>query len=111
MTVTEGSDSVYIKTYHASKGLEYPFVFLCQLDIPLIKKDKGYCSHNKLGFAFSFMDNSKLMRKTSLYYDKLSKESKAEEKVKTPPALCWVHKSKRKTFCKLCTDYLQQYHI
>ena len=26
------------------------------------------------------MDNSKLMRKTSLYYDKLSKESKAEEK-------------------------------
>ena len=28
MTVTEGSDSVYIKTYHASKGLEYPFVFL-----------------------------------------------------------------------------------
>lgn len=80
MTVTEGSDSVYIKTYHASKGLEYPFVFLCQLDIPLIKKDKGYCLHNKLGFAFSFMDNSKLMRKTSLYYDKLSKESKAEEK-------------------------------
>lgn len=80
MTVTEGSDSVYIKTYHASKGLEYPFVFLSQLDIPMLKNDSGYCSHNKLGFAFRFMDNSKLMKKTTLYYDRLSKVSKAEEK-------------------------------
>lgn len=31
VTVTESSDSVIVKTIHKSKGLEYPFVFLCGL--------------------------------------------------------------------------------
>ena len=35
VTVTESSDSVIVKTIHKSKGLEYPFVFICGLS----KKD------------------------------------------------------------------------
>ncbi|WP_295210587.1 UvrD-helicase domain-containing protein [Ruminococcus sp.] len=80
MTITEGSDSVYIKTFHASKGLEYPFVFLCQLDIPLVKNQNSFKSHNEYGFAFKFKDKEKLIEKTSVYYENLRMICDNEEK-------------------------------
>ncbi len=80
VTVTEGADSVSVKTYHASKGLEFPFVFLCQLDHSMTGMKRNFCTHNELGFAFAFNDNDRLLNKSSLYYNYLSDISALEEK-------------------------------
>ncbi|MCR5122680.1 MAG: UvrD-helicase domain-containing protein [Ruminococcus sp.] len=39
VTVTAGSDAVSVKTFHRSKGLEYPFVFLTMLGKRFNKRD------------------------------------------------------------------------
>ncbi len=73
VTAVSGSGSVCVKTYHASKGLEYPFVFLTQLDREIESRTSDLITHNDLGCAFSFTSPDGMIRHRSLYYDKLKK--------------------------------------
>ena len=73
---TEGEGSVYIKTYHASKGLEFPFVFLTQLDRKFQLNSGAMFTHNELGCAFKFLTDNQGIRKSSVYYKYLSQIEK-----------------------------------
>lgn len=79
VTVTQTADCVDIKTYHASKGLEYPFVFLCQLSEKFIKPSYMYL-HNRYGCGFAFSDKSRLREKYNLLYNDLSVIKANEDK-------------------------------
>ena len=68
VVATEGEGSVYIKTYHASKGLEFPFVFLTQLDRDIKAGESSLLTHNELGCAFRFLSDGRSIRKSSIYY-------------------------------------------
>lgn len=70
LTVTESSDSVTVKTVHRSKGLEYPFVFICQTGKHFNKTDLNgsMLLNSERGVGFSFYDYSTLTRRrTSLW--------------------------------------------
>lgn len=62
VTVTESADSVIIKTIHKSKGLEYPFVFLCGLsrDFNLKDTNKRVLFNERLGAAMKIADHEVL---------------------------------------------------
>ncbi len=60
---TEGGNGVSIMTVHASKGLEFPYCFVCYADRNLKSKDlqnKLY-SHSKLGVAANICDENGLV--------------------------------------------------
>ena len=82
-TVTAGGDSVNVKTYHKSKGLEYPFVLLCTLSKKLVRDDAGSESiklHKSLGCAFEMKDSRLNVRRVNLYYDYLADILEREQK-------------------------------
>lgn len=62
VTVTESSDSVIVKTIHKSKGLEYPFVFLCGLSKKFNLKDNSnrVLFNERLGAAMKLSDHQEL---------------------------------------------------
>lgn len=75
VSVTSGSDSVNVKTYHKSKGLEFPFVFLCTLSKNLIRNDgqkERLKLHREPFYAFEIKDKSLYVRRKNLYCDHLS---------------------------------------
>ena len=82
VSVTAGGDSVNVKTYHKSKGLEYPFVFLCTLSKPLVREDTRELIklHKSLGCAFMLRDKRLNVRRADLYYDYLSDVLVREQK-------------------------------
>ncbi|MBQ8967641.1 UvrD-helicase domain-containing protein [Ruminococcus sp.] len=82
-SVTAGGDSVNVKTYHKSKGLEYPFVFLCTLSKKLIRDDArgdSFKLHKSLGCAFQIKDTRLNVRRVNLYYDYLNEVLEREQK-------------------------------
>ena len=82
VSVTAGSDSVNVKTYHKSKGLEYPFVFLCTLSKKLIRNDSSgkLKLHKSLGCAFALKDRRLNVKRVDLYEDYLSDVIEQEQK-------------------------------
>lgn len=62
VTVIESKDSVVVKTIHKSKGLEYPFVFLCGLSKKFNLKDvsKRVLFNEKFGAAMKISDHKEL---------------------------------------------------
>lgn len=80
VSVTAATDSVLVKTYHASKGLEYPFVFICQLWRTIEMKSSSIYMHNTKGFAFNFSDVPNLINRRNPYCDYLVGELSDEEK-------------------------------
>ena len=81
VTVTESADSVNIMTYHGSKGLEFPFVFLCELCAPVIDSRKtSFYRHNEYGAAFDYDDKEKLISKVNLHKKRLKKICEGEDK-------------------------------
>ena len=74
VSVTAGGDSVNVKTYHKSKGLEYPFVFMCTLSKPLVRDDTRELIklHKTMGCAFVLKDRRLNVKRADLYYDHLS---------------------------------------
>ena len=72
-TVNNLNDSVVIKTIHKSKGLEYPFVFLCNLSstFSMQKKDlaKQMLINLYSGIGFRFNNPKSLVKYTTLPYD------------------------------------------
>ena len=83
VSVTAGGDSVNIKTYHKSKGLEYPFVFLCTLSKKLVRDDAGSETiklHKSEGCAFRLKDRRLNVERVNLYYDHLAELLEREQK-------------------------------
>lgn len=84
MTLKEMNSCIEIKTYHSSKGLEYPFVFLSQLDVNFDGKNKQkFYLHQDYGCGFEFKDNGRLREKINPYYNYLedvcSNENRSEK--------------------------------
>lgn len=79
------ADAVTITTMHSSKGLEYPFVFLCDLDKQMNIKDtaRGIIVSEKLGVSFIYKDKELHLKSTPQHYEALKEnyinESIAEE--------------------------------
>lgn len=80
LTVTESEDAVNVKTIHKSKGLEYPFVFLCELSKRFNLDDiRGRMVLNsEAGIGLSFLDYASLTRKTNIFYDYIAAKNKNE---------------------------------
>lgn len=76
---------VSIKTIHKSKGLEYPFVFLCGTSVKFNKKDdaKRIQMNQELGIGFKIQERKKLKLYSSFPREVIkevnSGESKSEE--------------------------------
>lgn len=62
VTVTESSDSVFVKTIHKSKGLEFPFVFLCGLNKNFNLSDisKRVLFHEQMGVSMKISNHAEL---------------------------------------------------
>lgn len=85
VSVTAGSDSVNVKTYHKSKGLEFPFVFLCTLSKKLIRNEfasERLKLHREPMYAFEIKDKRLNVHRKNIICEYLSdildKEVKSE---------------------------------
>lgn len=81
-TVTSSVDAVIIKTIHKSKGLEFPFVFLCSscTEFAFTKKDlsKQMLINLYSGIGFKFKDYNTLSSFTTVPYDAVKISSRIE---------------------------------
>lgn len=83
VSVTSGGNSVNVKTYHKSKGLEYPFVFLCSLGSDMVKERNGAVSlklHNDFGYGLNFYEKKINVKRKNIYSDYMSVLCKGEDK-------------------------------
>ena len=80
--LNNSSDSVSIKTIHKSKGLEYPFVFLCKTStkFTMQKADlyKPVLINLYKGIGFKLQDIKKLSKYTTLPYDAIKSVNEIE---------------------------------
>ncbi|MCC8191542.1 MAG: helicase-exonuclease AddAB subunit AddA [Ruminococcus sp.] len=82
---SSATDSVIITTMHSSKGLEYPFVFLSDLDKRMNTEDikSKMIVNERMGISFKYNDNELHIRSTPLHYaylkDQYIDESISEE--------------------------------
>lgn len=60
--VTSGKNAVAVKTIHGSKGLEYPFVYLCGLTKKFNMTDvtKSFLAHERYGVGINYMRHARL---------------------------------------------------
>ena len=74
VTVTAGKDAVSVKTFHRSKGLEYPFVFLSALGKKFNDSDKSepLLLNAEGGVGIRFKRHDKLMTVRTLSHTALS---------------------------------------
>ncbi len=79
-TVTESENAVTVKTIHKSKGLEYPFIFLCQTGKRFNRKDlNGALGLNTDGgVGINFLDQSKLVKHTTVFADYIRIKNESE---------------------------------
>lgn len=70
MTIVDTSDSVSVKTIHASKGLEFPFVVMCGLDRSFNTRDlsRSMLLDERLGVGFSILDHEKMTKTKTIAY-------------------------------------------
>lgn len=80
LTVTESADAVVVKTIHRSKGLEFPFVFLCQTRKRFNQTDlHGPLQLNaNSGVGLSFLDYSTLSKRPTAFWKSVRNENKSE---------------------------------
>ncbi len=79
-TVTESDDCVNVKTIHKSKGLEYPFVFLCQLGKRFNKRDTYGRLHLNVdhGMGLEFLDYSSLSKRKTVFSEYIASKNELE---------------------------------
>lgn len=107
--VSGADDVVSIKTIHKSKGLEYPFVFLCALNTDINTKDLG-CDlllDKSLGAGFTLY-NVNSFEKGSTFSRKNIEEKKRRETWSEELRMLYVSmtRAREKLFVVLCTDKL-----
>lgn len=63
-TISAADNAVFIKTIHKSKGLEYPFVFLCNTISEFNGMDtkKNFIINSEYGMSFKYHDRANLKR-------------------------------------------------
>lgn len=80
LTVTESSDAVVIKTVHRSKGLEYPFVFICQTSKRFNRSDLNGALQlsTERGVGLSFLDYSTLTKRPTAFWEHVRSQNLSE---------------------------------
>lgn len=80
MVVTESEDAVNVKTIHKSKGLEYPFVFICQLSKRFNKTDilSRLMLNSSYGAGLSFLDYKSLTKRSTIFWDYIAEKNASE---------------------------------
>ena len=80
VTVTAGSDSVSVKTFHRSKGLEYPFVFLTRLwgSFNLSDTRERLLLNERLGAGVNYLRHDKLMKVKTAAHISMAEATKTE---------------------------------
>ncbi len=80
MVVTESEDAVNVKTIHKSKGLEYPFVFVCQLSKRFNKTDilSRLMLNSSYGAGLSFLDYKSLTKRSTIFWDYIAEKNASE---------------------------------
>ena len=76
--MASNQDAVIIKTIHKSKGLEFPFVFLCKTSKQFNKKEinaKSMMLSYEKGIGFKFNNNEKFFTYTTLAFDAIKNEN------------------------------------
>lgn len=76
-TVTEAGNAVQVMTMHKSKGLEFPFVFLCNLSRNFKFDDKDSLLINKKGVGIMFTDSELLARYPTAAHTAIAMEERA----------------------------------
>lgn len=103
-TVSASEDAVQIKTIHKSKGLEFPFVFLCGTfgQFNMTDLNKPMILNREFGAAFRIQDKEKLMNYPSLPYT-VMREAKRRELAGEEMRLLYVAltRAKEKLFITL----------
>lgn len=94
---SESSDSVIITTMHSSKGLEYPFVFLSDLDKQMNTADvkKQMIVNERLGISFKYNDKDSFTRSVPLHYAYL-KENYINESISEEIRILYVAMTRAK---------------
>ena len=86
--ITASGECVNVMTFHASKGLEFPYVFLCDLVHKGNKSKDSIYMHYKVTdneddlncFAFDAHDLENHMIKTNIFYERLSKQNTLDDR-------------------------------
>ena len=67
--VSENENAVSIMSIHKSKGLEYPIVFICNMNGKMNDTDikKSVCIHRQLGVGFDYIDSETRVKTASVY--------------------------------------------
>lgn len=80
LTVTESEDAVNVKTIHKSKGLEYPFVFLCRLGKQFNSSDskEKLLLNDEHGAGVRYNDYETLTVRKTIFYEHISRLNKSE---------------------------------
>lgn len=80
VTVTESQDAVSFKTIHKSKGLEYPFVFICRLSKKFNKKDLygRLILNTDAGVGMSFLDYGSLTKRKTIFSEYVESKNLSE---------------------------------
>ncbi len=76
-TVSTSEDVVMIKTIHKSKGLEFPFVFLCETHIPFNTLDlkKNIQINYDYGIGFRLQKRREFIRYTTLPFEVMARKN------------------------------------
>lgn len=80
VTVTAGDDSINVKTFHGSKGLEFPFVFLLDLGRAFNLSDinSRLLLNEQMGAGINFMRHDLLMKVKTPAHSRLADITQAE---------------------------------
>lgn len=80
LTITESDDAVCFKTIHKSKGLEYPFVFVCQLSKRFNKRDLygRMVISSTAGVGLSYLDYKTLTKRSTVFADYVYRQNLLE---------------------------------
>lgn len=80
MVITESEDAVNVKTIHKSKGLEYPFVFVCQLSKRFNRADisSKLMLNASYGAGLSFLDYKTLTKRSTIFWDYIAEKNASE---------------------------------
>ncbi len=94
---SNSSDSVIITTMHSSKGLEYPFVFLSDLDKQMNTADvkKQMIVNERMGISFKYNDKELFTKSVSLHYAYL-KENYIDESISEEIRILYVAMTRAK---------------
>lgn len=114
--ITSSGECINIQTFHKSKGLEYPYVFLCELDNPFFRKntDSHIVMHYKTtddpddinSVAFEIADEKRKLTCTNPYYDNMKDRNKLEEKSEKMRLLyVGCTRAKEKLFISVSPDH------